>query len=253
MDYTDATFDVSPYDTISAPTLATMDGWAAGLADKSLVIRTDYGYDFRGQLASATTFEKIDANGVGIADGTQATTRYVYDACGSSPASSPRQIGPNADSGRKLSTGWAVTGRPRPEPDHGERLPTTPPQDIVKLRAPLEPVFSTWRALFRFGIRAGPVRWEDLFSTRRRRCARRAIPRGCADHIYDEEISIRRYRLQAAPPNTSTTGDLPVKTIATRPAQRAAIADATTATLASIGLWSWPARVSGFLRLRGRS
>lgn len=63
------------------PDEAAMVAWVAGMTDPSQALRTDYGYDFRGQLASSTDYTQLDSAGDGLAQ-TGATTRYVYDAAG---------------------------------------------------------------------------------------------------------------------------------------------------------------------------
>lgn len=61
--------------------LASMEAWAGSQPVTSFA-KTGYTYDFRGQVASATTFAKLTAAGEGIFDGTQSTLQYVYDARG---------------------------------------------------------------------------------------------------------------------------------------------------------------------------
>jgi len=56
--------------------------WVNGIADKSTSQRTDYGYDFRGQVKSITTWAKVDTTGAGVADGSQSVTMMVYDQAG---------------------------------------------------------------------------------------------------------------------------------------------------------------------------
>lgn len=56
-----------------------MASWAAA---QSVGARTEFGYDVRGQVASRTVFAKLESTGNGVADGTQATTQYVYDQYG---------------------------------------------------------------------------------------------------------------------------------------------------------------------------
>jgi YD repeat-containing protein len=56
--------------------------WVASTAvDKTRSLRTDYAWDFRGQLSSSTVWASVDSTGNGVA-GTGATTIYVYDARG---------------------------------------------------------------------------------------------------------------------------------------------------------------------------
>ncbi|MCW7537066.1 polymorphic toxin type 43 domain-containing protein [Aquabacterium sp. A7-Y] len=61
--------------------LAALEAWAAGVG-KAGSQRTDYSYDFRGQLASTVTYSQLDAAGVGLLNGEQSVTRYVYDPAG---------------------------------------------------------------------------------------------------------------------------------------------------------------------------
>jgi YD repeat-containing protein len=63
------------------PQESVLDAWVAAIADKSKASRSDYRYDFRGQLAASTVYAQLDGAGNGIA-GTAATTTYVYDASG---------------------------------------------------------------------------------------------------------------------------------------------------------------------------
>ena len=79
--YTDNTFDASGYTRAKNPTEAQMASWATN-ANKTQTARTDYLYDIRGLLDSATAYTRVDANGNGIADGSQSTTRYIYDQAG---------------------------------------------------------------------------------------------------------------------------------------------------------------------------
>lgn len=44
--------------------------------------RTDYTYDFRGQVRTTTTYAKINASGAGIVDGTESRLQFVYDQRG---------------------------------------------------------------------------------------------------------------------------------------------------------------------------
>jgi len=78
--YTGAEYDLSalaPTDTLSEAQLAT---WAAARDLKQLQ-RTDYIYDVRGNLSTATVYAKTDSLGVGIAASTS-ITQYVYDQHG---------------------------------------------------------------------------------------------------------------------------------------------------------------------------
>ncbi|HYF19721.1 MAG TPA: hypothetical protein VEA40_17775, partial [Ramlibacter sp.] len=64
-----------------APTLADLQAWVAGRGATSARL-TEFTYDPRGQLATTTTFARLDAAGQGIRDGTESVTRYVRDSAG---------------------------------------------------------------------------------------------------------------------------------------------------------------------------
>ncbi|MDB5841831.1 MAG: LysM peptidoglycan-binding protein, partial [Herminiimonas sp.] len=70
-----------PAGSSDLPAAGALAEWTAG-QNRSLTLRTDLSYDFRGQLASETSYARVDASGNGIADGTQAVTRYVRDQAG---------------------------------------------------------------------------------------------------------------------------------------------------------------------------
>ena len=56
--------------------------WQLGI-DLSQRTRTEYAYDLRGQLERQTVFAKVDNTyGIGIADGSESVTQYVYDPHG---------------------------------------------------------------------------------------------------------------------------------------------------------------------------
>jgi YD repeat-containing protein len=67
---------LAPTDTL---TEAQLNTWL-GTQDKTKTLRTDYAYDFRGQLSTAKTYDTVDNSGNGT--GIPATTYYVYDQRG---------------------------------------------------------------------------------------------------------------------------------------------------------------------------
>ncbi|MGE5566052.1 MAG: Ig-like domain-containing protein, partial [Parcubacteria group bacterium] len=82
IDYVDNTYDISglsPSTSISESALAS---WAAGLSDKSTIQRTDYTYDFRGNIATETRFGQASSAGVGDTTAEYSTLIYVYDQSG---------------------------------------------------------------------------------------------------------------------------------------------------------------------------
>ncbi|MCF2860455.1 hypothetical protein L1286_23610, partial [Pseudoalteromonas sp. SMS1] len=63
----------------SIKSLTNLETWL-GSVNKAAQQRTDYTYDFRGQLNSRTTYSETDVNGLGT--GTVSTVKYVYDMHG---------------------------------------------------------------------------------------------------------------------------------------------------------------------------
>jgi YD repeat-containing protein len=78
--FTGAQYNVSGLSTTNCPTLAQMTSWA-GSQNLMLVDRTDYTYDFRGNLATSVIYGATDSTGAGVAS-TASTTQYVYNQYG---------------------------------------------------------------------------------------------------------------------------------------------------------------------------
>ncbi len=73
--------------SLAGSTEAELMTWrsVANMPDKSNVLRTDTAYDFRGNVTTVTTFEKVDSNGnnsFGSGFGDASRTTYVYDQFG---------------------------------------------------------------------------------------------------------------------------------------------------------------------------
>lgn len=75
-----ATMLVSELSETPAYTEGALAAWAN--TQRSSASRIDTTYDVRGQVDKVTTFASVDAAGVGVADGTQSTSQYVYDQAG---------------------------------------------------------------------------------------------------------------------------------------------------------------------------
>ncbi|MFB9243518.1 hypothetical protein, partial [Massilia antarctica] len=75
--YTGAQFDLAAFAENATVTEAALAAWVTA-HDRSQAERTDFTYDFRGQLASSTTYAALDTSGKGVLDGS-ASTRFVYD------------------------------------------------------------------------------------------------------------------------------------------------------------------------------
>jgi YD repeat-containing protein len=80
IEYEGGAYDVSGLGVTGVPTEAQLASWAAG-QDLTRTDRTDYGYDFRGQLQTSTTYGSVDASGAGVAS-TKSQTQYVYNQRG---------------------------------------------------------------------------------------------------------------------------------------------------------------------------
>jgi len=81
LQYTSTLYDVgslTPANTLSEAQLAT---WAVTSQNIARVQRTDYTYDFRGNLSTATAYASTDASGAGIPS-SASITHYVYDQRG---------------------------------------------------------------------------------------------------------------------------------------------------------------------------
>ena len=81
IDYSVAAYPVSGLAATAVPTEAQMVTWV-GTQDRTRVQRVDLAYDARGQLQKTTTFAATDASGVGLVDGTQSVTQFVFDQAG---------------------------------------------------------------------------------------------------------------------------------------------------------------------------
>jgi YD repeat-containing protein len=69
---------LTPTDSLSEAQLTTF----VGTADKTKTLRVDTSYDFRGQVASTTSYAAVDALGNGVVNGTESVRQYVYDQAG---------------------------------------------------------------------------------------------------------------------------------------------------------------------------
>ena len=83
--YLAVTFDASSFSSSAPPALSDLDLWTSSAAVQASLahsIRTDYRYDARGQLSSQTQWNKLDAQGNGVADAGSMLTTTAYDAHG---------------------------------------------------------------------------------------------------------------------------------------------------------------------------
>ncbi|WP_029920453.1 toxin glutamine deamidase domain-containing protein [Nevskia soli] len=84
------------------PSLSDMTTWASG-QDQTKIRRTDTTYDLTGQIQTVTAWNTTNSSGVGVGDGKQLESRYVYDVGGRLLIS----IDPRAASGVPTSTAAA--------------------------------------------------------------------------------------------------------------------------------------------------
>lgn len=79
--YAGGAYAVTGLAATAVPTEAQLTAWAAA-ADMSRVSRTDFTYDYRGMLQQSIAYAKVTSAGVGVADGNEVLTKYVYDQAG---------------------------------------------------------------------------------------------------------------------------------------------------------------------------
>ena len=81
--YTANLYSLSTLAQTAVPTEATLASWVANLADKTRIARTDLSYDFRGQLASSTSWDgfAVDSSGK-LVGSNPAVTTFLYDPAG---------------------------------------------------------------------------------------------------------------------------------------------------------------------------
>jgi YD repeat-containing protein len=83
--YLGAQYSLSGFGTQNPPTLADLQNWASSGAVQATLgqtTRTDYTYDVRGQLATQTQWNTVDANGNGVSNASTSITTTTYDAQG---------------------------------------------------------------------------------------------------------------------------------------------------------------------------
>ena len=80
IEYPGGEIDVSTLSATTALTEAQLVSWVA-TQDLTKLERTDYTYDFRGQVSTAIAYASTNSSGVGIAAGAS-TTQYIYDQRG---------------------------------------------------------------------------------------------------------------------------------------------------------------------------
>ena len=82
--FTNAPYTMTGLSASAPPSYTALTGWLAGLAaaQNQAVERTDYTYDFRGNLASEISYSATDAYGNGLLTSAYTKTSYVYDQAG---------------------------------------------------------------------------------------------------------------------------------------------------------------------------
>ncbi|MET3517893.1 YD repeat-containing protein, partial [Pseudacidovorax sp. 1753] len=79
--YAGGKYNVAALTSTASPSESQLVSWA-GTQDLTQSSRTDTIYDARGQVQKTTAFSAVDSAGVGIIDGTESVTQYVYDRAG---------------------------------------------------------------------------------------------------------------------------------------------------------------------------
>ncbi|KVT75692.1 hypothetical protein WT25_02040 [Burkholderia territorii] len=80
--YGGATLDVTALSDSTALSLGTLDAWTNAQVDRQNALRIDSTYDWRGNLAVETRYERLLADGTGDAAAGVSQTRYIYDPHG---------------------------------------------------------------------------------------------------------------------------------------------------------------------------
>lgn len=79
--YPSASYNLTGLSTSQSLSQSQLETWVAAQSPAQ-TSRTDYQYNSRGQLTSMTSYNAVDTNGNGVADGKQSTSSYGYDAAG---------------------------------------------------------------------------------------------------------------------------------------------------------------------------
>ncbi|NTZ06233.1 LysM peptidoglycan-binding domain-containing protein, partial [Burkholderia metallica] len=80
--YNSGVFDVAGLAESTALSVGSLDAWVSGLGSREDALRTDSTYDWRGNVAVETRYERLLADGTGDTSGGVSQTRYVYDPHG---------------------------------------------------------------------------------------------------------------------------------------------------------------------------
>lgn len=79
--YPTASYALGSLGVTDVPTEAQLTSWAAN-QELELSVRTDFGYDVRGQIATTTQYATVDAAGEGVEDAGTSVTTFVRDRSG---------------------------------------------------------------------------------------------------------------------------------------------------------------------------
>jgi|GEM_PF-1247577 len=82
IEYAGTVYNVASLTPTTQIATATLDTWATSTADKVNAKRTDTTYNFRGQVATVTSFSKLLSTGLGDTGAERSITNYTYDQAG---------------------------------------------------------------------------------------------------------------------------------------------------------------------------
>ena len=82
LEYTANAYDMTGWSPTTTATDNDLATWAAGIADKTTIKRTDMTYDVRGSVTSVTTYTSTLADGTGNLAAVYSRSNYVYDPGG---------------------------------------------------------------------------------------------------------------------------------------------------------------------------
>ncbi|HDR9179635.1 TPA: LysM peptidoglycan-binding domain-containing protein [Burkholderia vietnamiensis] len=80
--YNSEVFDVAGLAESTALSVGSLDTWVSGLDGRQDALRIDSTYDWRGNVAVETRYERLLADGTGDMSGGTSQTRYIYDPHG---------------------------------------------------------------------------------------------------------------------------------------------------------------------------
>ncbi len=80
--YSRQSYSVDGLNHSFVPDLSTLEAWVNGIADKSTIQLTEFGYDHLGHVIRQVSYSNVDSQGSGILDDQANVSEYVYNSYG---------------------------------------------------------------------------------------------------------------------------------------------------------------------------